>query len=155
MKANKKFVEEKEAVSAVIGVILMVAITVAIAATVYVYVSGMLGPQTDETESASVTIEGKKGYIRLTLTKVGDNYPTAGYATTDCAIFVDGTKITPANAWESGMPIYIEATAAGGSTPQEATGTPGAVNLTAASYDVSVSIKGTAVGTGTAIVTDP
>jgi len=49
MKANRKFVEDKEAVSAVIGVILMVAITVAIAATVYVYVSGMLGsgPETN------------------------------------------------------------------------------------------------------------
>jgi len=43
MKANRKFVKGEEAVSAVIGVILMVAITVAIAATVYVYVSGMLG----------------------------------------------------------------------------------------------------------------
>jgi len=46
MKANRKFIEaigEEEAVSAVIGVILMVAITVAIAATVYVYVSGMIG----------------------------------------------------------------------------------------------------------------
>jgi flagellin-like protein len=42
MKANSKFVNGEEAVSAVIGVILMVAITVAIAATVYVYVSGML-----------------------------------------------------------------------------------------------------------------
>lgn len=43
MKANKKFKEADErAVSAVIGVILMVAITVAIAATVYVYVSGMI-----------------------------------------------------------------------------------------------------------------
>ena len=42
MKANRKFVNGEEAVSAVIGVILMVAITVAIAATVYVYVSGML-----------------------------------------------------------------------------------------------------------------
>jgi len=45
MKANRKFKGE-EAVSAVIGVILMVAITVAIAATVYVYVSGMLTPVT-------------------------------------------------------------------------------------------------------------
>jgi len=45
MKANRKFKGE-EAVSAVIGVILMVAITVAIAATVYVYVSGMLTPTT-------------------------------------------------------------------------------------------------------------
>ena len=44
MKANRKFINADErAVSAVIGVILMVAITVAIAATVYVYVSGMLG----------------------------------------------------------------------------------------------------------------
>jgi flagellin-like protein len=44
MKANRKFKEADErAVSAVIGVILMVAITVAIAATVYVYVSGMIG----------------------------------------------------------------------------------------------------------------
>ena len=43
MKANRKFIDGEEAVSAVIGVILMVAITVAIAATVYVYVSGMIG----------------------------------------------------------------------------------------------------------------
>ena len=43
MKANRKFVKGEEAVSAVIGVILMVAITVAIAATVYVYVSGLIG----------------------------------------------------------------------------------------------------------------
>lgn len=44
MKANRKFkLDEDDAVSAVIGVILMVAITVAIAATVYVYVSGMIG----------------------------------------------------------------------------------------------------------------
>jgi len=51
MKANKKFVDEEEAVSAVIGVILMVAITVAIAATVYVYVSGILGTSPDVTPS--------------------------------------------------------------------------------------------------------
>ena len=49
MKANRKFKEEEEAVSAVIGVILMVAITVAIAATVYVYVSGMIGGTPDKT----------------------------------------------------------------------------------------------------------
>ncbi len=44
MKANQKIIQaDDHAVSAVIGVILMVAITVAIAATVYVYVSGMIG----------------------------------------------------------------------------------------------------------------
>ena len=43
MISNSK--ENEDAVSAVIGVILMVAITVAIAATVYVYVSGSIGVQ--------------------------------------------------------------------------------------------------------------
>ena len=42
MKANRKFRDGEEAVSAVIGVILMVAITVAIAATVYYYVTVMM-----------------------------------------------------------------------------------------------------------------
>ena len=51
MKANKKFIDGEEAVSAVIGVILMVAITVAIAATVYVYVSGMMGESPESTPS--------------------------------------------------------------------------------------------------------
>lgn len=50
MKANRKFIEaDDNAVSAVIGVILMVAITVAIAATVYVYVSGMIGTSPETT----------------------------------------------------------------------------------------------------------
>jgi len=49
MKANRKFKDGEEAVSAVIGVILMVAITVAIAATVYVYVSGMMGGESEVT----------------------------------------------------------------------------------------------------------
>ena len=49
MKANRKFLDGEEAVSAVIGVILMVAITVAIAATVYVYVSGMMGGESEVT----------------------------------------------------------------------------------------------------------
>jgi flagellin-like protein len=56
MKSNRKFrMENDEAVSAVIGVILMVAITVAIAATVYVYVSGMLGGGPSSTPSVSMT----------------------------------------------------------------------------------------------------
>ena len=55
MKSNRKFrMEDDEAVSAVIGVILMVAITVAIAATVYVYVSGMLGGGPSSTPSVSM-----------------------------------------------------------------------------------------------------
>ena len=56
MKANRKFIEEDEAVSAVIGVILMVAITVAIAATVYVYVSGMIGGTATKASTLSMNI---------------------------------------------------------------------------------------------------
>ena len=64
MKANRKFVEGEEAVSAVIGVILMVAITVAIAATVYVYVSGMLGGS--PSSSATISMVSKSGYVQIT-----------------------------------------------------------------------------------------
>lgn len=49
MKANKKFVNKKETgVSVVVGVILMVAITVAIACTVYIYVSQRLTEEKED-----------------------------------------------------------------------------------------------------------
>lgn len=55
MKANRCFVEEKEGVSAVVGVILMVLITIAIAATVYYYVAYVYDQETPEEE---LSIEG-------------------------------------------------------------------------------------------------
>ena len=64
MKANRKFKQEDEAVSAVIGVILMVAITVAIAATVYVYVSGMLGGGPAKTATVGLVQNGN--YVMVT-----------------------------------------------------------------------------------------
>jgi len=64
MKANRKFRDGEEAVSAVIGVILMVAITVAIAATVYVYVSGMLGGGPAVNPTVSMVQSGS--YISIT-----------------------------------------------------------------------------------------
>jgi len=67
MKANRKFVEGEEAVSAVIGVILMVAITVAIAATVYVYVSGMLSPVPTAAPSVTGVLDTVDGNITITL----------------------------------------------------------------------------------------
>jgi len=67
MKANRKFVEGEEAVSAVIGVILMVAITVAIAATVYVYVSGMLSPVPTAAPSITGVLSTTDGNITITL----------------------------------------------------------------------------------------
>ncbi|MBN1861664.1 MAG: type IV pilin N-terminal domain-containing protein [Candidatus Thermoplasmatota archaeon] len=59
------------AVSAVVGVILMVAITVAVAATVYVYVSGMFGGIKDHT--ASVACITDSGTSRISITSASAN----------------------------------------------------------------------------------
>ena len=69
MKANRKFKEEDEAVSAVIGVILMVAITVAIAATVYVYVSGMMGGASEK--APTITFTKDEALDTLTVVQAG------------------------------------------------------------------------------------
>jgi len=99
MKANKKFVEEnEEAVSAVIGVILMVAITVAIAATVYVYVSGMLGGGQQSTPNIAFT----KTNDRLTVSKADSDIDWNDFAitwdeNTSIAYFNGATPITNGN----------------------------------------------------------
>ena len=67
MKANRKFVDGEEAVSAVIGVILMVAITVAIAATVYVYVSGMMGTGQEAAPTLTFIKDDKAAVNTLTV----------------------------------------------------------------------------------------
>ncbi|HWR63325.1 MAG TPA: type IV pilin N-terminal domain-containing protein, partial [Candidatus Thermoplasmatota archaeon] len=56
----------KLAVSAVIGVILMVAITVAVSGTVYVYVSGMLGGVKDHTASVACITDSSTNRITIT-----------------------------------------------------------------------------------------
>ncbi|MBN2603093.1 MAG: type IV pilin N-terminal domain-containing protein, partial [Candidatus Thermoplasmatota archaeon] len=103
------------AVSAVIGVILMVAITVAIAATVYVYVSGMIGGGLTTTENASVTVTGTNTRIKILLTKGGDGAPyvndTAG-GDTGFDVFINGSKIAHTNygigsEWEVGESIIL------------------------------------------------
>ena len=76
MKANRKFINDEEAVSAVIGVILMVAITVAIAATVYVYVSGMLSPTPDSAPSIAWTVDRAANTATITSGSAGDAYAT-------------------------------------------------------------------------------
>jgi len=74
MKANRKFINDEEAVSAVIGVILMVAITVAIAATVYVYVSGMLSPTPESAPSIAWTVDRAANTVTITSGSAGDQY---------------------------------------------------------------------------------
>jgi len=56
--------------------------------------------------------------------------------------------------WKSGQPLYLEGTA-GDLGVHVLSNMIGTNVLTAGEYDVLVSIKGTAVGSGTAIVTAP
>ena len=147
MKANKKFVEEDEAVSAVIGVILMVAITVAIAATVYVYVSGMIGFESKKAENASVTAQGVDGNIKLILAQQGQNYPTTGYAATDVSIFIDGVKVVPQGVWEVGDQFLLGTDGAGSWTEAN-----GAETVSAGDYSITVSVMDSVVYNGVVIV---
>lgn len=72
MKANKKFIEtDEQAVSAVIGVILMVAVTIAMAAVAYAYYSGMIGGS-DYTPIISMTYEDIDHNVTLTFADVSD-----------------------------------------------------------------------------------
>ncbi len=90
MKANRKFVEGDEAVSAVIGVILMVAITVAIAATVYVYVSGMIGVQ-QTVPTVQMLASEDTDRLSVINTDAGLNWTTIAIrSTASVAVYVNG-----------------------------------------------------------------
>jgi flagellin-like protein len=130
MKANRKFVEEKEAVSAVIGVILMVAITVAIAATVYVYVSGLVGPSTSGQENASVVGEVTTDQLKLILSKGGENYDD-GYDDADINIYVEGIEVVGVSgSWKTGEQLLIGTNAAGSWKVGEDVETAGVYSVT-------------------------
>ena len=95
MKANRKFVEGEEAVSAVIGVILMVAITVAIAATVYVYVSGMLTGPGESAPNLAWTLDDSDDTLTITSGSASNDYSAAAN---------DGNLILQL----SGTPYYVQ-----------------------------------------------
>jgi len=147
MKANRKFKENEEAVSAVIGVILMVAITVAIAATVYVYVSGMMGSPSAEAENASVMVKSENGKIKITLTKSGDNMPNTGYAfANSVSIRLNGTELDETGisggntGWEIGESLYI-----GGLVPALDDLASDVTQLGSGDYSVTVTIIETVI----------
>jgi len=114
MKANRKFIENQEAISAVIGVILMVAITVAIGAVAYLYFTGMLGSPKKEAENAGISIIPENGKIKITLTKSGDRMPSTGYAfSNSVSVRLNGTLLPMGGisggntGWEIGESLYI------------------------------------------------
>lgn len=67
MNVNKQSKKLNEfAVSAVIGVILMVAITVAVAATVFVYVNGLIGEEKDQVANIACITDSSTDRITIT-----------------------------------------------------------------------------------------
>ena len=96
MKANRKFVEGKEAVSAVIGVILMVAITVAIAATVYVYVSGMVGGTKKMAPTVQFTQDESADRISVATTDSGVPWTSLSIRSTAAVKFYINGDVTAA-----------------------------------------------------------
>jgi flagellin-like protein len=87
MKSNTKSRQpDNRAVSAVIGVILMVAITVAIAATVYVYVSGMIGGAKDQVANIACITDSSTN--RITITSAGANIQWR-----DIVVVADNTSV--------------------------------------------------------------
>lgn len=70
-KTNKKVLGDNKAVSAVIGVILMVAITVAIAATAYVYMTGMIGGISDNAPVIDFMVSESTNTIKVSTADPG------------------------------------------------------------------------------------
>lgn len=96
MKANQAFTRSEDAVSPVIGVILMVAITVVLAAVVFVLV-GSVNTDTEATSwPARVDVDG--GVLSGVITHKGGDCADI----TNFEFRIDGTAVTSANIANSG-----------------------------------------------------
>ena len=129
MKANKKFVEGEEAVSAVIGVILMVAITVAIAATVYVYVSGMIGTSPETAPSIQFTQDKSGGTLQVATADPND----LNWGDLECTLSPAAT--------------YTDADMTGWGTTTQSVDAGDTLTFTVVSTDLSISIRHKATNT--------
>ena len=106
----KRIYKKEEGVSPVIATILMVAITVVLAATVWLMVSGYMGGTTKPNLTASLTYDTLnsnpgKGYVNLTVSM--SNPSTAKYSNVKVTITESGTATT----------ITLNSTGAGSSGP--------------------------------------
>jgi flagellin-like protein len=119
MKANKKSREpDNRAVSAVIGVILMVAITVAIAATVYVYVSGMIGGAKGQVANIACITDSSTNRITITSARANTQWRDIVVIPDNTSVNwrvydashnpLDGEKSTSGAATDIGAGDYIE-----------------------------------------------
>jgi len=93
---KKKILEINKAVSSVVGVIIMVAITVAVAATIFFQYSGLLGGVKDSTANIACITDSSTD--RITITTVS---PTIKWS--DIGVAVDNTSVN----WQVFNPNHI------------------------------------------------
>jgi len=74
MITHREFNQRKHAVSAVIGVIIMVAITIAMAAVAYAYFTGMIGESKTETPVISFTPSASEKTIQVVSADANTNW---------------------------------------------------------------------------------
>ncbi len=111
MKANGKFGEDEEAVSAVIGVILMVAITVVLAAVIGAFVFGIAPPE-PAPDLRFVGVAANHTTDNITMTPIGTAMPMN---VTDLVVVVNDVhipsgRVTPTDIMV-GMTVTINASA--------------------------------------------
>ncbi len=125
-----KLLKREDAVSPVIGVILMVAITVILAAVIAAFVFGMAG-SVSKTKSVAATARQSGGAVVVTWQGGQDNSYVTGYNIT----LFDDTIYPGASAPEGYPPIVGNSTQFGG-----ATGGNDHIVVTAAFTDASVQV---------------
>ena len=143
MKANRKYVEDEEAVSVLVGTILMVAITVAVSTTLYIYLGGVGSAKTVNREIASVAGKATQDQIKLILASGGTNYDNGYIIANDLKIFVDGIKVSQYDTiiWKKGEQLLFGDTDSASWEEGE--------TCTEGNYKVTVTIKDTVVFDGT------
>lgn len=144
----KKSDDKKTILIVVLVLIIMIIPTIAIAATVYVYVSSMTPDLPNASyEGAVVNVDSSERHIQVTLISGGNNYNN-GYE--DFSIMVDNQFVNGSNIigyWTIGEKINIGEGAAGG---YEVYGK----NLSAGTYGVTVVIKDTVIYDGAVKITE-
>lgn len=95
----KTYKRNQKAVSAVIGVILMVAITIAVATTVYFYISGVIGETSPKSSTLALSVYSRDDSLNVTIWLVsgfsGETIPDDSYEA--ILLYNNGTADTGAN----------------------------------------------------------
>jgi FlaG/FlaF family flagellin (archaellin) len=105
MITHRGFNQSKHAVSAVIGVIIMVAITIAMAAVAYAYFTGMIGESKTETPVISFTPSTTEKTIQVASADVDANWNDINITFNNATGFAYLTKTGVVSAGDT---IYLE-----------------------------------------------